>query len=168
LCPLVPSNPKWCIVMLRRGGEQLGHGHAGHVAEPDDLPSLPLHPCPGHCATARHRVPYSTLAPPWSSSSTTPAGQRAPSTRPGRRSCRTHARPGHAQYTRRATTSLTPWTRSRRLEHPLATWTPPDNTSTRPWTAAAVDGEEDPANAAARHGSNASYSDAPRPSCRCQ
>ena len=61
------------------------------------------------------------------------------STRPGRRSRRTHARRGHAQYTRRATTSLTPWPRLQRLEHALATWTPPDTAKTRPVTAAAGD-----------------------------
>ena len=68
--------------MLRRGGGQLGHGHAGHGAQPDKLPLSPLLPCPGHLATARHRISYATLAPPRSSSTTTVAGRRAPSTRP--------------------------------------------------------------------------------------
>jgi hypothetical protein len=78
LCPLVPSNTKCCLAMLRRGGGQLGHGHAGHVAQPDSLPSLPLLLCPGHHATARHHISYATLAPPWSSSTMTMAGDRAP------------------------------------------------------------------------------------------
>ncbi|KAK1620726.1 hypothetical protein QYE76_026243 [Lolium multiflorum] len=37
---------------------------------------------------------------------------------------------GRSQYTRRAATSLTPWTSSQRLELALATWKPPDTAKT--------------------------------------
>ncbi|KAK1630861.1 hypothetical protein QYE76_005176 [Lolium multiflorum] len=56
---------------------------------------------------------------------------------------------GRALATCRATTSSTPWTLPRHVEHRSDTTTPPDMATTRPWTAAAVDGEEDPATAAA-------------------
>jgi hypothetical protein len=109
--PLVPSNTKCCIARLRRGGGQLGHGHAGHVAQPDDLPSLPLLLCPGPGAPARH---HALLRRPSTATveldDDTGRTTRAQNT-PRRRSCRAHARHGQALDTRRATTSRSPWPR---------------------------------------------------------
>ncbi|KAK1680811.1 hypothetical protein QYE76_041659 [Lolium multiflorum] len=71
--------------------------------------------------------------------------------------------PRTSQDTCRPASTRSPWPLLQLVEHLRATWTPPDMSMTRPWTATTVDGEEDPATAAARHGRNASRTDAARP-----
>ncbi|KAK1607092.1 hypothetical protein QYE76_030765 [Lolium multiflorum] len=109
----------------------------------------PSHPCSPPLAPAhtRHRTllhhPSTALV---EEEPTTP--ETRAQNRPGCRSRRDHARHGRALATRRAATSRSPWPRLLAVEHHHATTTPPDMTTTRPWTAAAVNGEEDPATAA--------------------
>jgi hypothetical protein len=166
LCPLVPSNTKCCIAMLRRGGGQLGHGHAGHVAQPDSLPSLPLHLCPGPSATARHRA---LLRHP--STSTVELDDDN-----GRRS---RAQISSGRRSRRASTCMD--TLSTRAAPPPCTcpgpacnalsittppgrrqtWPRPDPGPPPPWTGKKIRRCRD------LPGSNATQPSLPRPSCRC-